>query len=64
MNAVAVVAGVVGGLALVWLVKTIFTAAAAIVIFVETLLTFPSAPVGDRCGRTSCRSRVLVTSTQ
>ncbi len=48
MNAVPVVAGVVGGLALVWLVRTIFTAAAAIVRFVETLLTFPSGPVGDR----------------
>lgn len=43
-----VVAGVVGGLALVWLVRTIFTAAAAIVHFVETLLRFPTAPVHDR----------------
>ena len=45
MSTVPVVAGVVGGLAFIWLVKTIFTAAAAIVRFVETLLKFPTAPV-------------------
>lgn len=48
MSAILVAVGVVGGLALLWLVRTIFTTATAVVSFVETLLTFPEAAVPDR----------------
>jgi len=48
MSAIPVAISVVGGLALVWLVKTIFTAITAVVTLVEKLVTFPTAPACDR----------------
>jgi hypothetical protein len=39
---------VLGGLALIWLVKSIFTTIRAVVDLVETLLTFPPTPVHDQ----------------
>jgi hypothetical protein len=38
----------VGALALVWLVKTIFTTMKSVVGLIETLLTFPEFPAHDR----------------
>jgi hypothetical protein len=39
---------VLGGLALVWLVKSIFTTIKAVVSLVDTLLRFPPTPVHDQ----------------
>lgn len=44
----SVVPVVVGGLVLVWLMKTVFTGLTAVVTFIEKLVSFPTAPVGDR----------------